>query len=339
MGLEHNTEFDPRYGKCVEVAPQIRRVVAQNPNPFTFTGSGAYLVGRGDVAVIDPGPTLPEHLDAIEAALAPHERITHILITHTHTDHTAGVPALKERTGALTYGYGPHGPVSSVDPLDRLDFSAYISPEEDRRFAEEWARLPEDLKREGPDTDFVPDVEVGHEPADENGVSGRVEGAGWSTQVLHTPGHTSNHVCFRLADDGSGRSALFTGDHVMGWATSVISPPDGDLTRYLDSLNRLLLAPDDRYFPTHGPIIDDPAPYVRAFIEHRNHRTDQIIEILRSGPTSVVDIVPRMYSDVDKRLWRAAGNSVYAHLLTLRDQGRVRSSDGSDSIVAVWDLV
>ena len=268
MGIQHNTEFDPRYGECVELAPRVRRVVARNPNPFTFTGSGVYLLGRGDVAVIDPGPKLPEHLDAIEAALAPGERIGHILITHTHTDHTAGVPALADRTGAPTYGYGPHGAVRPDDPMDRLDFSEHISPEDNRKYAEEWAQLPDELKREGPDTAFEPDIVIGHEPADGSGVSGRIDGEGWSAQVLHTPGHTSNHVCFRLSDDGSGRSALFTGDHVMGWATSVISPPDGDLTQYLDSLERLLLAPDDRYFPTHGPIIEDPAPYVRS--DHRS---------------------------------------------------------------------
>ncbi len=337
--IQHNREFEPDYGRCVEIAPLIRRVVAKNPNPFTFTGSGVYLIGRGDVAVIDPGPNLAEHLDAIEACLEADESITRILITHTHTDHTAGVPALKERTGAPTFGYGPHGPVSADDPLDRLDFSAHITAEENETFAKEWADIPDELKREGPDTEFVPDVVVGTSSPDERGVGGHIEGDGWSVEVVHTPGHTSNHVCFRLIDDGKGQSAVFTGDHVMGWATSVISPPDGDLTAYLASLERLLLVEDDYYLPTHGAPIPDPHPYVRSFIDHRNGRTEQLLQLLGQGPSTVVDMVPKMYAAVDKRLWRAAGNSMFSHLLTLRDLNQARSQDGTDSITAVWELV
>lgn len=337
--IKHNRDFDPQYRQCVEIAPLIRRVVAENPNPFTFTGSGVYLIGRGDVAVVDPGPNLAEHLDAIESCLGPDESITRILITHTHTDHTAGVPALKERTGAPTFGFGPHGPVSTDDPMDRLDFSGHISAEENATFAKEWADIPDELKREGPDTDFVPDVVVGTEGPDARGVGGTIEGDGWTIEVVHTPGHTSNHICFRLVDDGNGQSAVFTGDHVMGWATSVISPPDGDLTAYLASLERLLLVDDDYYLPTHGAPITEPGPYVRSFIDHRNGRTQQLLALLGDGPGTVVDMVPQMYAAVDKRLWRAAGNSMFSHLLTLRDQGQARSQDGSDSITAVWELI
>ncbi|NNF54897.1 MAG: MBL fold metallo-hydrolase [Acidimicrobiales bacterium] len=338
MAITHNRDFEPHYGKCVWVAPAIRRVVAQNPNAFTFTGTGVYLIGTGDVAVVDPGPSLPVHLDAIEACLLPGETITHILVTHTHTDHTAAVPDLATRTGAHTYGFGPHGPVSSDDPLERLDFSDHISPEEDAAFAAEWADLPEELKREGPDTTFVPEVVVGHEPADSKGVSGLLTAANWTVQVIHTPGHTSNHLCFRLLNDGTGKSALFTGDHVMGWATSVISPPDGDLFAYLASLERLLLGSDDYYLPTHGPVIDDPAPYVRSIIDHRNDRTEQIVDLLAGGTHRVVDLVPQMYADVDKRLWRAAGNSVYAHLLALAKEGRAEGANGTTAITASWHL-
>ncbi len=339
MAIQHNREFDPQYGECVEVAPLIRRVVARNPNAFTFTGTGVYLIGRGDVAVVDPGPNLAEHLDAIQSCLDADESINHILVTHTHTDHTAGVPALKERTGARTYGFGPHGPVSADDPLERLDFSAHISAEENELFAAEWAALPEELKREGPDSEFVPDIVVGHGTADARGSSGRIEGEGWTVEVVHTPGHTSNHVCFRLVDDGTGTSALFTGDHVMGWATSVISPPDGDLFDYLGSLERLLVADDGYFLPTHGPIISDPSPYVRSFIEHRNGRTEQIVGLLENGPQTVVDLVPVMYAEVDKRLWRAAGNSVYSHLLALHSEGRASCADDSTSITGMWSLV
>lgn len=338
MSITHNRDFDPRYGECVQIAPLVRQVVANNPNPFTFTGTGVYLVGKGDVAVIDPGPNLEPHLDAIEACLGSDESIDHILVTHTHTDHTAAVPALKARTSANAYGFGPHGPVSTDDPLDRLDFSKYISADERAKFEREWADLPDELKREGPDTEFVPDVVVGHGPADQRGASDVIEGRSWSIEVVHTPGHTSNHICLRLLDDGAGSSVVFTGDHVMGWATSVISPPDGDLTQYLSSLNRLLLVEDDLYMPTHGPVIDNPHPYVGSIIEHRESRTRQLINELEAGPSVVVDIVPRIYAAVDKRLWRAAGSSVFAHLLTLRDQGRAVSLDGSDSITSVWQL-
>jgi glyoxylase-like metal-dependent hydrolase (beta-lactamase superfamily II) len=338
MPIVHNRDFDPHYGECVQVAPLVRRVVAENPNPFTFTGSGVYLVGRGDVAVIDPGPNLETHLDAIEACLGPGESIERILVTHTHTDHTAGVPALKARTAATTYGFGPHGPVSADDPLDRLDFSTYISADERDRFEREWADLPDELKREGPDIDFVPDVVVGHGRVDQRGASGIIEGRGWSIEVIHTPGHTSNHICLRLLNDGAGRSIVFTGDHVMGWATSVISPPDGDLTQYLASLKRLLLVADDAYLPTHGPAIENPHPYVKSFIEHRDNRTQQLVQGLKAGPSKVVDIVPRMYAEVDKRLWRAAGSSVFAHLLALRDEDQAISVDGSDSITSTWRL-
>jgi glyoxylase-like metal-dependent hydrolase (beta-lactamase superfamily II) len=338
MPIEHNRDFDPRYGECIEVAPLVRRVVANNPNPFTFTGSGVYLVGRGDVAVIDPGPNIATHLDAIEACLGIDERIDRILVTHTHTDHTAGVPALKSRTAAKTYGFGPHGPVSQEDPLDRLDFSEHISSAERAAFEQEWADLPDELKREGPDTEFEPDVVIGHGPADGRGSAETIVGDTWSMEVIHTPGHTSNHICFRLIDDGEGRSLVFTGDHVMGWATSVIAPPDGDLTDYLDSLRKLLLVQDWAYLPTHGPIIEAPHPYVRSFIEHRESRTRQLVRELTAGPCEVVDIVPRMYAEVDKRLWRAAANSVFSHLLTLRDQGRVVSHDRTDGITSTWQL-
>lgn len=326
MAIAFNQDFDPRYGQTVELSPLIRRVVAENPNPFTFKGTGVYLVGRGDdVAVIDPGPTLVEHLDAVESALAPGEQITRILITHTHSDHTAGVPGLVERTGATTYGFGPHGDVPDEDPLDKLTFDEYFTVEEKAEIEAEWAEIPDELKREGPDTDFVPDEVVGD--------GDRIEGRGWTVDVVHTPGHTSNHVCFGLTDE----SALFTGDHVMGWATSVISPPDGDLFDYLASLGKLLERDDTRYWPTHGPPIDNPQAYVQSFIDHRLHREHQIVTALGVGPSTIKAIVPDMYADVDKRLWRAAANSVYSHLLALHRAGRV-SADPEPNLTATWTL-
>ncbi len=314
MAIEFNTDFEPRYREVVELSPLVRRVVAENPNPFTFTGTGVYIIGRGEVAVIDPGPDLDVHLDAVESALGPDERVGHLLITHTHTDHTAGVGSLQGRTDAPTHGFGPHGPVPDDHPLDRITFDEHFTDQEREEYEKAWADVPEELKREGPDTDFVPDVVV----TDGDVIAGQ----GWTIDVVHTPGHTSNHVCYGLREE----SLLFTGDHVMGWATSVISPPDGDLFDYLASLDKLLDRGDQRYWPTHGPAIDNPQAYVRSFIDHRRHREAQIVERLAAGASTIKDLVPDMYREVDKRLWRAAANSVYSHLLALQRAGRVSAS-------------
>lgn len=322
MAIAFNQEFEPNYRQVAALSPLVRRVVAENPNPFTFTGTGVYLVGRGEVAVIDPGPDLDSHLDAVLGALDPGEQVTHILITHTHTDHTAGVGSLQARTGAPTYGFGPHGPIPEVDVLDRISFDEYFTDEERTEFARVWEDMPDELKREGPDADFVPDHAV------DDGQT--ITGPGWTVEVVHTPGHTSNHVCFGLREE----RLLFTGDHVMGWATSVISPPDGDLFDYLNSLRKLLDRPDERYWPTHGPAIDNPQQYVQSFLDHRLARERQIVKGLDSGPSTIKDLVPTMYADVDKRLWRAAANSVYAHLLALQRQGRVTAVGSGDPAAA-----
>ncbi len=331
MTIRFNRDFEPDYGQVAQLSDSIRRVVANNPNPFTFTGTGVYVLGRGDVAIIDPGPSLDVHLDAVLAALDPGETVSHILVTHTHTDHTAGVAKLQERTGASTYGFGPHGPVPDVDPLESVSFDEYFTEDERQAFEKAWADVPDELRREGPDVDFVPDVVVKD--------GDRVEAESWAVDVVHTPGHTSNHVCFGL---GAERT-LFTGDHVMGWATSVISPPDGDLFDYMNSLAKLLERDDERYWPTHGPAIDNPQEYVASFIEHRTARENQIVSVLKSAPSTIKDIVPGLYAEVDKRLWRAAANSVYAHLVALHRQGRVSAADASGeaatpSLVAMWEL-
>lgn len=318
MAIEFNTDFEPRYREVVELSPLVRRVVAENPNPFTFTGTGVYIIGRGEVAVIDPGPDLGTHLDAVEAALGPDERVSHLLITHTHTDHTAGVGSLQARTDAPTHGFGPHGPIPEADALDRISFDEYFTDQEAEEFERAWADTPEELKREGPDADFVPDVVIGDGDV--------IAGKGWTIEAVHTPGHTSNHVCYGLREE----SLLFTGDHVMGWATSVISPPDGDLFDYLASLDKLLTRNDVRYWPTHGPAIDNPHDHVRGFIAHRRGREQQIVDRLADGAATIKDLVPGMYHDVDKRLWRAAANSVFAHLLALQRAGRVTAT-GSEA--------
>ncbi len=331
MSITFNKDFEPDYGNVHQLSPLVRRVVAKNPNPFTFTGTGVYIIGKGEVAVIDPGPTLDEHLDAVLAALEPGERVTHILVTHTHSDHTAGVAKLVGRTSATTYGFGPHGPVPDHDPLDTVSFDEYFTEQEKEDFEKAWKDVPDELKREGPDVDFVPDVAVGDGDV--------ISGPGWTVEVVHTPGHTSNHVCFGLQEE----QLLFTGDHVMGWATSVISPPDGDLFDYLNSLRKLLDRDDVRYWPTHGPAIDNPKDYVKSFLEHRLNRESQIVAALESGPGTIKSLVPDMYADVDKRLWRAAANSVYSHLLSLHREGRVdattdEGAEAEPSLTATWTL-
>ncbi|HEY2332688.1 MAG TPA: MBL fold metallo-hydrolase [Acidimicrobiales bacterium] len=297
-------EVEP--GRVDRLSPLIRRVVAANPGKFTFTGTGTYLVGRGSVAVIDPGPDLPAHLDAVLGALDPGEHVASIVVTHTHADHSGGVPALQDRTGAPTYGFGPHGPVAGDDPDDRVVFG---DPEADG--PETLPNPDADAHREGVDTTFVPD----HRLADGEIVAGD----GWTLEAVHTPGHTSNHLCFALAEEG----VLFTGDHVMGWSTSVISPPDGDLVAFMASLQRLLDRRDAVYWPTHGPAVTAPRALVSAYLDHRRQRSAQILQALGDGPATIAELVPRIYTDVAKTLWKPAAASMYAHLLALSDDGRI----------------
>ena len=299
--IEHYRDmgaFD--YGAVMRMTPLIRRVICRNPTPFTYKGTGTYIVGTGKVAVIDPGPPLSSHVDDVLAALRPDETVTHVLITHTHSDHSSLTVRLQELTGARSYGFGPHGAVRAYDPHDRVDFSAYFTAEEKSRFDQEWDDLPADLKREGPDLDFRPDERLGD--------GDTVRGDGWTLTAVHTPGHCSNHLCYHLQEE----NCLFSGDHVMGWATSVVSPPDGSMKDYLASLRKLLPRRAERYWPTHGPAITEPDRYVRACIAHREEREQQIIAHLRGGARCIADVVPDMYAGYDKRLWYPAANSVHA---------------------------
>jgi glyoxylase-like metal-dependent hydrolase (beta-lactamase superfamily II) len=308
-------DLDVAYGRVDQVSPLIRRVVAENPSKFTYLGTGTYIVGRGEVAVIDPGPLLDAHVDAIVAALEPGERITHLVVTHTHSDHSPATAPLKERTGAPSYGYGPHGAVPPDDVDDRIVFG---DPEADGERKPDSETKPDGetpattTLREGADTDFAPDVVVGDGDV--------VAGPGWTLQAVHTPGHTSNHLCYALAEE----QTLFSGDHVMGWSTSVITPPDGDMVAFLASLRLLLDRDDASYWPTHGPQITDPKALVRAYLAHRQERTDQVVAALAAGPATIVEIVPHIYAGVAKTLWVPAAMSTYAHLLQLVAEGRVR---------------
>ena len=287
-------EFSFEYGQLERVAPGIRRIVARNPSPFTFRGTGTYVVGDGEVAVIDPGPDLEDHVAALLAGLSG-EQVTHILITHTHRDHSPAAAALKAVTGAPTYGFGPHAGGRRGDPA----------------------------VEEGGDWDFMPDVTVHDGDA--------IAGSGWRFEAVHTPGHTSNHLCFALPDHG----ILFSGDHVMGWSTSVIAPPDGDMSAYMASLDKLLDRPDAVYWPTHGPAITEPQAHVRAFVAHRREREAGILECLAAGGEQIDAIVDKLYVGLQPGLRRAAGRSVHAHLLDLAGRGIVES-EGPPTIDASY---
>jgi glyoxylase-like metal-dependent hydrolase (beta-lactamase superfamily II) len=306
-------DLDVAYGRVDQVSPLVRRVVADNPSKFTYLGTGTYIVGHGAVAVVDPGPLLDAHVDAIVAALEPGERVSHILVTHTHSDHSPATVPLQARVDAPSYGFGPHGAVPADDKEDRIVFGDAEADGEPKKDGDTDATK---TLREGADTDFAPDVVLRDGDV--------MAGAGWTVEAVHTPGHTSNHLCFALREEG----ALFSGDHVMGWSTSVITPPDGDMVAFLASL-RLLLGRDDvSYWPTHGPQINDPKALVRAYLEHRQERTDQVVAALRHGPATIVEIVPTIYADVAKTLWVPAAMSTYAHLVQLVDEGRVQVDGG-----------
>ena len=292
-------QFDYRYGEMQQLTPLIRRIIANNPSAFTFRGTGTYVIGRGDVAVVDPGPLNDEHIEALKESLKD-EKVTHILITHTHADHSPAAEPLKRFWGARTYGYGPHG-------AGKREQGVQVE--------------------EGGDMAFTPDVTVRH--------GDLIEGNGWTVECVYTPGHTSNHMCYSLKEE----KALFTGDHVMGWSTSVISPPDGDMTEYMKSLELLLQRDDEVYWPTHGTCIKDVKNYVRAFIDHRLEREAQILDCLGKGYRKITDMVPVMYTDIDPKMYGAAARSVLAAMLRLIDTGRITCGDASPSITSDYVLV
>lgn len=294
------------------VAPGVRRVVAPNASPMTFTGTASYLVGRDRIAVIDPGPDDSRHLAALRLA-AGQGRIVAILVTHTHLDHSAGAAALAAVTGAPTYGFGPHG-AGRTPEMQALAAAA-------ARDAAGAAGAPGGAPGgalggalgggEGADRSFAPTHRLGD--------GGAVESDEWRLSALHTPGHLSNHLCFAL--EGSG--VLFTGDTVMGWATAMVSPPDGDMAAFMASLERLAGRGDRLYLPGHGRPVRDPAGMVAWQIAHRRAREGQILDVLAQGAADPRSLARALYADVDPRLWPAAARSVLAHLLALEAGGRV----------------
>ncbi len=279
--IPYRRDLTFEYGKADRLSPLIRRVIANNPSPFTLFGTGTYILGTGNVAVIDPGPDDQNHIDALLDATAG-ETITHILVTHTHRDHSPGCALLQQRCDARTYGFGPHG----------------------GGIAERAVEM-----EEGIDRAFVPDVAVRDGDI--------VQGEGWSVAGVHTPGHTSNHMCYQLQEE----RALFTGDHIMGWSTSIIVPPDGDMRAYMDSLQLLLDRDDALYWPTHGPAIIETHTHVQGFIDHRRERERQIVGCIGSGVHHIVDMVPRMYTDLPESMYPKAAQSVFAQIIWMVERG------------------
>lgn len=270
------------YGVCDRLTPLIRRVVANNPGPFTYLGTGTYIIGNGDVAVIDPGPDMADHLEAILAATAG-ERITHIFVTHNHLDHSPLARPLAAISGATIYACAQQG--APTDPDVRLEA--------------------------GDDRVFTPDVGLCD--------GGVFNGGDWTMEAIPTPGHTSNHISYALMEE----NALFCGDHIMGWSTTVISPPDGDMGDYFASLDRVKDRDFTTLWPTHGPPITEPGPFVQAYIDHRRGREAQIVAALASGFTRIKPMVAELYKAVDARLHPAAAHSVMAHMIQLVKEGRV----------------
>lgn len=290
-------ELDFAYREIETIGPGIRRVIAENPGPFTLHGTGTYIIGEGKVAVIDPGPADSVHIDSLLKGLDG-ETISHVLVTHTHMDHSPGCALLREHCDAPTYAYGPHG-------AGKLESGIQVE--------------------EGGDMEFEPDVLVKDGDI--------ISGDGWSVECVYTPGHTSNHMCFAYRE----QKALFTGDHVMGWSTSIISPPDGDMGDYLKSLEKLLGRDDKIFWPTHGPSIDDPKSFVRQFIEHRAEREAQIIDCLKRGLTTIEVMVPDMYNGLPEFMYPAAARSVLAAMEHMANKGNIVSS-GAVSIDASYSL-
>ena len=298
--LAFNCSMNFEYGVLREIAPGIRRLVANNPGPFTFMGTNTYVVGRCEVAVIDPGPDDPAHLDALLHALEG-ERITHIFLTHTHRDHSDLIEPLKQKTGARVLGYGP-----TEAPRGFAETNAISDDFVDRAFA------PDKPLRGGD----------------------MVEGASWALDAIHTPGHAPDHLCYALI----GNRTVFTGDHIMGWSTTVVAPPEGHMGSYIASLEGLLIRRDLAFFPGHGGQIKTPPRVVRAYLLHRKWREAAIFKCVEEGVGFIPQIVPKIYKNLEAELSDAAALSVLAHLEYLAERGLVVARGGPPALDAAFAL-
>jgi glyoxylase-like metal-dependent hydrolase (beta-lactamase superfamily II) len=298
--IPYNKVFELEPGRAEQVAPGLRRIVANNPSPFTFKGTVSYIVGREKVAIIDPGPDDPTHIAALLDCVRG-ETVTHIFVTHTHRDHSPGVPAIKAATGAEVLAEGAH---RASRPLH----------------AGEAPRM-----EAANDTDFRPDRAL----ADGEVVSG----SGWTIEAIATPGHTANHMAFALKE----ANLIFSGDHVMGWSTSIVAPPDGAMSDFMNSLHKLARRSEPVYLPGHGGEVRDAPNFVTAYIRHRHAREASIMHRLAKGAADIPTIVRAVYIGLDPRLSGAAGYSVLAHLEDMTARGEV-ATDGPPSITGVYRL-
>ena len=286
-------DFSPPYGEIEEISPLIRRITAPNPSLYTFKGTGTYIIGRGDVAVIDPGPNMSTHHDAIITELGD-EKITHILVTHNHKDHSPGARPLATSSGAKIYAFDVGNQLYSAEEAE-----------------------------EGLDKDFFPDVILKN--------NDEIKSNNWTIDVVHTPGHLSNHICFGLREE----KALFTGDHVMGWSTTLISPPDGSMQDYYNSLNMMMTRDDKRYYPTHGLPIENPLSFIKNTLEHRLSRDQEIMHALEGQRYSIKDLISIVYPNLNKKLHDAARRTILAHLIRLVALGELES-DGKPSESSIY---
>lgn len=294
--MDFRTDFEPDHGSGITVFDRVLRITAPNGGPFTFHGTNTYIVGTSELIVIDPGPENDHHLNSLLKAIAGRP-VTHILVTHTHADHSPLAKRLQQETGALTAGFGPHTPARplQMDEINALDASV--------------------------DKSFVPDITL------VDGTS--ISNAETSLQAVHTPGHLSNHLCFAL----SGTPVLFSGDHIMAWATTIVAPPDGSMADYLSSIEKLRKRRETIYLPGHGGPVNRPGSFLRALKTHRMMREAAILELLSVVPKSIPEIVATIYRDTDNRLHGAAALTVFAHLERLIDLGAV-SAVGNASLKA-----
>jgi len=295
-----NRDFSLKPGVAEEVRPGVRRILCDNPSPFTFTGTVSYIVGRGKVAIVDPGPDNAEHAAALLDAVR-NETVMHILVTHTHRDHSPNTARVKAATGATVYAEGAH----------RASRPRYESEKASTE--------------SGADRDFRPDIELRGGDV--------IEGAGWALEAVATPGHTANHLAFAWRD----RKLSFVGDHVMGWSTSIVAPPDGSMVDYMASLERLTQRDEELYFSGHGPEIKEGPRYVRFLIRHRQAREASILHRLAKGEADIPTLVRAIYIGIDPRLTGAAGYSVLAHLEDLVARGIV-ATDGDPVIGGTYRL-
>ena len=295
---EFNRDFQPAYGNAVPVAQNVQRITVNNPSAFTFHGTNSYIVGDKSVAVIDPGPEDDMHFQALMAALEGRE-VTHIFVSHTHRDHSPLAARLKQATGALTVAEGPHRAARPLHEGERNPFA------------------------ESSDTEFVPDIVLS------DGKS--LSGDGWTLTALHTPGHTANHSAFALDDSG----IVFSADHVMAWATTIVAPPDGSMSDYMASLAKLLQRKDRLFLPGHGGPVNDPTAFMRGLRAHRRMREKAVLARIKGGDQTIPDMVKIIYRSTDPRLHGAAALSVLAHIEDLIEKGEVQT-DGPPSLGGLY---